>query len=226
MSEPATPKEARKERRILPLKGVVLFSIALVATLGFIAIALRVLEGHADAFDRRWALAIHGAGSTALFDVMFMFTTIGSGPCLWASVILVGMIAVRRGRWQLGLVLAGNGLLVHFVNVGLKHWFVRARPTLFDEITRPETWSFPSGHAMSAVQVWGSIAAVLIALYPQRRVAYVAGALLLIAGIGLSRVYLGVHWPTDVLAGFAAGLPFLAVTVHLIHRVLRVTQPQ
>lgn len=225
MSEPTTPQQERVERRILPLKGIVLAAIALVATVAFIAIALRVLEGHSDAFDRRWALAIHHVHNTVLFWIAFSFTTIGSGPCLWAAIIFVGLLAIRRKRWPLFVVLAANGLLVQLVNVGLKYWFVRARPTLFDEITRPGTFSFPSGHSMSAVQVWGAIAAVLIAMHPERRRIYVTCALALILGIGLSRVYLGVHWPTDVLAGWAAGLPFLAVSVHLIHRILRVTHP-
>jgi undecaprenyl-diphosphatase len=225
MTEPQTPQEERAERRMLPLKGVVLFVVASIATVAFIAVALRVVEGHADSFDRSTSLALYELHSDVLFWVMYGFTTIGSGPCLWASVILVSLLAVRRGYWQMAIVLAGNGLLVHLVNVGLKQWFVRARPTLFDVITRPVTWSFPSGHAMSAVQVWGAIAAVLIALYPRRRVVCVACAVSLIAGIGLSRVYLGVHWPTDVLAGVLAGIPFLAVTVHLIHRILRITHP-
>ncbi len=225
MTEPTTPQEERVERKLLPLKGIVLAAIALIATVAFVAIARRVLEGHADAFDRHWALAIHHVSNRVLFWIAFSFTTIGSGPCLWAAILFVGLLAIRRGRWPLFVVLAANGLLVQLVNVGLKHWFVRARPTLFDEITRPETFSFPSGHSMSAVQVWGTIAAVLIAMHPERRTVYVIGALTLILGIGLSRVYLGVHWPTDVLAGWTAGLPFLAASVHLIHRIVRVTHP-
>lgn len=225
MTEPTTPQQERVERKFLPLKGIVLAAIAVLATVAFVAIARRVLEGNADAFDRRWALEVHEHPSTFQFWLMFTFTTIGSGPCLWGAIVLVGVIAIRRGRWPLAIVLAGNGLLVQLINVGLKHWFVRARPTLFDEITRPATFSFPSGHSMSAVQVWGTIAAVLIALYPGRRGTFVMAALFLIFGIGLSRVYLGVHWPTDVLAGWTAGLPFLAVSVHLIHRIVRVTHP-
>jgi undecaprenyl-diphosphatase len=225
MTEPMTAQQERVERKLLPLKGIVLAAVALIATVAFIAIARRVLEGNTDAFDRHWALAIHHFSNRVLFWVMFAFSTIGSGPCLWAAIVFAGLLAIRRGRWPLFVVLAANGVLVQLINVGLKYWFVRARPTLFDEITRPATFSFPSGHSMSAVQVWGAIAAVLIAMHPERRAVYVTGAVTLILGIGLSRVYLGVHWPTDVLAGWAAGLPFLAATVHLIHRTVRVTHP-
>jgi undecaprenyl-diphosphatase len=221
-----TPAEQAAERRVLPIKAIVLFAIAALATIAFVWIADEMLEGDADSFDRRWTLAVHAIDTPFLDKVFFALTTIGSGLCIWGTVTLVGLLAIRRGRWQLALLLAGNAVLAWAVNVGLKAWFVRERPSLFDEIVRPSSWSFPSGHSMSAVQIWGTIAAVLIALYPARRVIIVPCAVLLIAGIGLSRVYLGVHWPTDVLAGFAAGLPFLIVSIHLIHRIMRVTRPQ
>ena len=88
---------------------------------------------------------------------------------------------------------------------------------MFDEITRPETFSFPSGHALLAMAVYGGIAAVLVTLLPWRPVAVIGAAALLIVSIGFSRVYLGVHWPIDVLAGFAAGVPLIVATVHLLH---------
>ncbi len=221
-----TPREQAAERSVLPLKGIVLFAIAGLATIAFVAIAVRVLAGHADAFDRSWTLAIHEIDTDALDYVFIAFTMIGSGPCLWGAILIVALLAIRDHRWHLAVLIAANGVVAQIVNLGLKTWFVRPRPALFEEIVRPTSWSFPSGHAMSSVQIWGVVAAVLIALYPQRRVVIVTSTLLLIAGIGLSRVYLGVHWPTDVVAGFAAGLPFLAVSVHLIHRIMRITRPQ
>lgn len=223
---PSGTNEQAAERRVLPFKGTVLFAIAGLATVAFVAIAVRVLAGHADSFDRTWTLAVRKLDTDVLDYVFIAFTMIGSGPLLWGAILLVAVLAIRNHRWQLALLIAANGIVAQIVNLGLKTWFVRPRPTLFEEIARPSSWSFPSGHAMSAVQIWGVIAAVLIALYPRRRVVIVLANLILIAGIGLSRVYLGVHWPTDVLAGFAAGLPFLVVSVHLIHRVLRITRPR
>lgn len=207
------------EERTLPVRGLLLFASAACATIAFVAIAERVLEGHADDFDRTWALAIHSADHDVLDWIFIALTIIGSGPCLWGGILLVSVLAIRNHLWPLAMILAANGILAQVVNVALKHWFVRQRPTLFDEITRPETFSFPSGHSTSAVQIWGAIAAVLIALHPRLRPVIVPVTLLLIAGIGLSRVYLGVHWPTDVVAGFAAGVPFLVVTIHLLHRI-------
>jgi membrane-associated phospholipid phosphatase len=211
--------EARA-RRTLP-RRLILFVVAALATIAFIAISLRVVEGHADAFDRRWALAIHDHDTHWLDVIMIGFTTIGSGPCLYAAIALVSLLALRRRLWPLSVILLANALLTLLTNVLLKLWFVRARPTLFDEITRPETFSFPSGHAMSAMAVYGAIGAVLIGLYPRKRWLIVAACTLVIGGVGLSRIYLGVHWPLDVLAGFAASVPFVVVTVHLVHSMLQ-----
>jgi len=210
--------EARA-KRALP-RGLILLVVAALATVCFIAIALRVVEGHADAFDLRWALAIHGADHDVLDTIMIVLTKIGSGPCLYGSILLVSLLALRRRLWPLSVILLANGLAALLTNWLLKLWFVRQRPTLFDEITRPETYSFPSGHAMSSMAVYGGIAAVLIGLYPQRRWSIVAAATVVIAGVGLSRIYLGVHWPLDVLAGFAGSVPFVVATVHVVHGLL------
>jgi membrane-associated phospholipid phosphatase len=79
---------------------------------------------------------------------------------------------------------------------------------------------------MVSVAVYGAIAAVIVHLAPRARVPVIVGAILLVAAIGLSRVYLGVHWPLDVLAGYAAAIPLVAVTVHLVRRVDRLPAKQ
>ena len=95
--------------------------------------------------------------------------------------------------------------MTEVLNVVLKYTFERPRPTLFQEIETLHTYSFPSGHAMVGVAVYGMMGVVLARLAPGRR----RLILLLMPGlmfmIGISRVCLGVHWPSDVLAGFAAG---------------------
>lgn len=214
--------EARAKRG-LP-RGLILLVVAALATVCFIAIALRVVEGHADAFDRRWALAIHAADHDVIDAIMIGFTAIGSGPCLYASIGAVSALALRRRLWPLAVILLANGLAALATNTLLKLWFVRQRPTLFDEITRPESFSFPSGHAMSAMAVYGGIAAVLIGLYPHRRWTIVTLSAIAIAGVGVSRIYLGVHWPLDVLAGAAGSVPFVVATVHLVHGMLNRTR--
>jgi len=203
--------------RRISARGLVLLALAALAAIVFVAVALHVIEGNADATDRAWAIAIHAHQSDVLDAIMITFTTIGSGPCLYTSILLVSALAWQRGFRMLSLILLANALLALLTNVLLKAWFVRQRPHLWDIVTRPESFSFPSGHAMSAMAVYGGIAAVLIGLFPKHRWWIVTAATIVITGIGLSRIYLGVHWPLDVLAGYAASVPFVVATVHIVH---------
>lgn len=203
--------------RSLPWRAFVLFGIAALATYAFVVLAENVLEGDADAIDKSVALAIHGIDTPWLDWIMIAFTYAGSGFGLVLAVGVTTIWLLENHHRRTALILACNALAAQLVSVVLKQFVQRPRPTLFDEITRPETFSFPSGHSLSAMAIYGGIAAVLVTLYPRRRTPVVAAAALLIATIGFSRIYLGVHWPFDVLAGFAAGVPLLMAAVHLLH---------
>jgi undecaprenyl-diphosphatase len=102
------------------------------------------------------------------------------------------------------VTLAGAGLL----NGLLKVSFARVRPEALFDYPLPPSPSFPSGHALYAASVFGGLAALLTARLKHRalRVAVWSGATALVLLVGLSRIYLGVHYPSDVLAGFAVGL--------------------
>jgi membrane-associated phospholipid phosphatase len=209
------------EPRKLPWRGLLLFSIAAAATILFVWIASELREGELDAVDKQVALALHQIDNRALDIVAISFTLLGTGPCLGIALAAVSYAAYRRGRRSYILILAANTIIAVGLNTILKLVFARARPTLFEVITRPDTYSFPSGHAMSAVTIYGAIAAVIIALRPSSKPLVAVVAMIVILGIGTSRVYLGAHWPMDVIAGWTAGLPFLVTTVHLLHRAQR-----
>ncbi len=213
--------EQAPSRRTIPWRGLTLFAIAALATFAFVAIADELREGDIDAIDTTIALAVHTAQTRILDYVMIAFTYIGSGPVLIASIALVSLWAVKRGRRGFAVVLVVNSIAAMVLNPLLKQVFSRARPTLFEVIARPDSYSFPSGHSMSAMSIYGALAAVAIALRPSARLPIVIAATLLVACIGISRVYLGAHWPMDVLAGWAAGVPLVVVTVHLLHRLGR-----
>jgi undecaprenyl-diphosphatase len=102
------------------------------------------------------------------------------------------------------LVAVGGGMLL---SAGLKMGFERARPDLVPHHTRVYTASFPSGHAMLSAVVYLTLAALLARVQSERRVKtmIIVLAVLLTLLVGMSRVYLGVHWPTDVLAGWCGG---------------------
>jgi undecaprenyl-diphosphatase len=209
------------ERKKLPWRSLILFALALGATLVFLAIADEMREGDLDHIDTQIAIWVHTRQSTVLDILMILFTKIGSGPALIAAIAAVAFWSYKRGRNSYILILCANAIIAMAVTPILKAIFARARPTLFEVIKRPDTYSFPSGHSMSAVVIFGSIAAVIIALRPSAKVPVTIAAGILMVCIGVSRVYLGAHWPMDVLAGWASGVPFLIATVHIIHRAKR-----
>jgi undecaprenyl-diphosphatase len=214
----ATTTTPKSERKRLPWRGLILFAIAALATFAFVAIADELREGDLDTLDTAIAMAVHHRQSVALDYLMITLTAIGTGPTLIAVMLAISIWCWRRKRKSYILIFIANCVIAFILNPILKALFSRARPTLFEVVTRPETFSFPSGHSMSAMVVYGGLAAVVIALRPTWRPVAVITAAIIILGVGISRVYLGAHWPFDVLAGWAAGVPFVVTTVHLVHR--------
>lgn len=204
--------------RAVTLRTFVLFATAVLASIVFVIIARELKSPALDQLDKTIELGVHRLDSTPGDLVAATATFIGSNAVILPVVaVLVALAAYRKHRVA-AVVLAFDTVAVIVSNQFLKTVFARQRPTLFDKIPLPSDYSFPSGHSMSAVGVWGVIAAVLIALYPAHRRAILIGACTLIPLIGLSRIYLGVHWPFDVLGGFLGGTPALIASVHLIHR--------
>jgi len=204
--------------RALTLRTFVLFAIAAVASLAFVILAAWVRTGALDQVDIAVELAIHRLDSPLGDIAMKTATLIGSNMVLLPVVAGVTLVALRRRNRTVASVLVIDTVVVIWVDSALKVMLSRARPTLFDKIALPTDYSFPSGHSMSAIGIYGVVAAALIALYPRARTAVIASAVLLVAAIGLSRIYLGVHWPFDVVGGLLGGVPPLVVSVHLIHR--------
>ena len=134
-------------------------------------------------------------------------TSLGSA----AVMILVTLSALgflmlqKKWRWVLFIMIAVGGGV--FWEVTLKRFFARPRPDLFTVPFLPSTYSFPSGHSMTAAVVYLTLGVLISQAFPQRavKVYIVFCAILLAVLVGISRIYLGVHWPTDVLAGLSAG---------------------
>lgn len=198
-------------------RTLALFGGAIVASIGFAILAARMRAGALDRLDRAVELAIHRLDAWPSDVVLETATRIGSTVVLLPAVAVVTALAIRMRRRTIALVLVIDTIVVIAAYSVLKLMFSRERPRLFDKIALPTGYSFPSGHSMSAIGIYGAIAAALIALYPRARRPVIAAAVALIALIGLSRVYLGVHWPSDVIGGWLAGVPPLVASVYLIH---------
>jgi undecaprenyl-diphosphatase len=200
----------------LTLRTLALFTISVAASVLFVVIAAEMRRGTLDALDASVELAVHRLDSAAGDAVMKAATLIGSNAVLLPAVALVALLAIRLRRRAIAVVLVVDTIAVISAYSALKVMFSRERPRLFDKIALPTDYSFPSGHSMSALGIYGVVAAALIALYPRARRATLTAAIVLIAAIGLSRIYLGVHWPSDVLGGFLGGVPPLVLAAHLI----------
>jgi membrane-associated phospholipid phosphatase len=149
-----------------------------------------------------------------LTRVALAVSFLGNSPTVAVLTVVVAAVLFRlRSHRRLYMFLAtmiGGSLL----NVALKLYFHRARPTEFPRLTTAHGYSFPSGHSMGSMLFYGSLAYVVyftIERHRAWRVAAVAACLTLVVLVGGSRVYLGVHYLSDVVAGFAAGLFWICV---------------
>lgn len=180
----------------------------------FFQVADEVVEGDTRAFDRAVLLALRIPGDLsqpigpAWLEIAARdITSLGGFAVLTLMTFAaIGFLAIIRkpGAALLVLVAIGGGMLL---SDALKELFDRPRPDLVPHGVQVMTLSFPSSHAMLSAVTYLTLGALLARVQPRRRVkAYLlAIAVLLTLMIGASRVYLGVHWPTDVLAGWCAG---------------------
>ena len=188
---------------------------AVAAAVLFIGVLGDAIEDGAHfGFDRAillWARggSAHGApiGPDWFRAAMLDITAIGGVTVLVLMVVLVaGFLAIGRHWLTLALVLGGtiSGSLVVTL---VKNMVGRARPTITDHLVNVSSLSFPSGHAANSAIVYLTMATLLSQLVERRagRIYLFTAAMLIVLLIGASRIYLGVHWPSDVLAGWAFG---------------------
>ena len=173
-----------------------------------------LLINQVGAWDRAFSLWVH-AHSAPWLDQLMLTLTYGGD---WRFLLLVTLASVVfLFRWQLGkrapLLLSLAFSLSYLANPLLKSIFQRQRPDLWEVFARPSSYSFPSGHAMSAMMVYGIAAFLFAQRYPQHRRVWLCSAASWIFLIGFSRIYLGVHWLSDVVAGFAIGFVFVYALV-------------
>jgi undecaprenyl-diphosphatase len=206
---------ANEKRRFEFLSLSLLLGLAAaIATLIFFGwLTGEVLEGETRHFDEVTRDAIHQLASPMLTTIMRGLSLVGSTLALTIGTIIVvvrfAMLKWGREAKLFAITMVGSGLL----NVTLKLAFKRPRPVPFFNLTAPETYSFPSGHSLTSACFFGALAAILTARVKLRRVRIIVwiACTSMFVLIGLSRIYLGVHHTTDVIAGFAAALIWILV---------------
>jgi len=202
---------------LLGLGGVA----ALVAL--FLKIADEVGEGSTKAFDEGVLLALRTPGNPTdpigppwLEEMARDVTSLGSFAVLGLlviGVVLYLLLAGKRGTALLMLVSVVGGTVISTV---LKMGYDRPRPEL-TEVARVFTASFPSGHSMLSAVTYLTLGALLAQAQPNRRLKgyFIGAAVTVTILVGISRLYLGVHYPTDVLAGWAVGAAWAALCLVL-----------
>jgi undecaprenyl-diphosphatase len=193
---------------------LVAIAVAAMLAWGFIVLLEEVSEGDTRAVDEAIILAFRVPGNPAdpigepwFEEAMRDITALGSAPTLIIAVLaVVGFLALAKA-WRpaiFTLLASGGGLLLSSL---LKYTIDRPRPDLVPHGNLIYTSSFPSGHSMMSAVVYLTLAALVTRLIERKRLKgyALAVAMILTLLVGVSRIYLGVHWPSDVLAGWAAG---------------------
>lgn len=197
------------------------FFVAAAAIAIFAALASAVTAGFTQRFDESVLQWFQGHRTETLNLVMIEITTLGTGVVLVVIVLIASVFLwVTNHHWSVYVLLLGV-LGAKLFNTLLKGTFARERPSIVEWATQVHSPSFPSGHAMSSIVVYGSVAYLVSRLEPSlrlKRSTYLFATLIVVL-IGISRMYLGVHYPSDVIAGFLAGFAWIALVATLMSAV-------
>ncbi|MEL7331499.1 MAG: phosphatase PAP2 family protein [Cyanobacteria bacterium J06560_2] len=190
---------------------------------GLVSLALAALSS-AVYFERVFPIdiplleAIHRLESTPMNWLMVGITRLGDPLFTVPAVFIIfALLRVQKHRSEAEFF-ALNCLGGAVLSTGLKLIFGKARPALWDSPIVETTFSYPSGHALGSVVLYGFLAYLWGRRVPQHRGWIYGGAIALCLAIGFSRLYLGVHWPTDLIGGYIIGFLWTSSCILLLKR--------
>lgn len=217
------PKKSKRRQRFLPLAigttgGV---AMAAVAFWFFKKQADHVIEGRADRYDDLIMETVHRIDNPATHRAMEWITQLGTHAAIGtaAGLTAMAMLKERRAADAWTVVISTGGAMA--INTILKNIFQRQRPMeRARRIKLPRSHSFPSGHSLLSAATYPIVAHHLVQnrSVPTQALVHTMSTLTILS-VGFSRVYFGVHFPSDVLGGFAAGFGWLGLT-SLSHTVV------
>ncbi|WP_423142815.1 phosphatase PAP2 family protein [Parablastomonas sp. CN1-191] len=229
--DPATDSPRPAEAIVLPARGWRIDPrragiAALICWIGFAAVVFAVQTGRSSGIDAagllfwRGGTDLHARGPGWLLEGVRDLTALGGVLLrhLFALGAIAALLFLRLRREA--LVLAGTIIGGWVLDSLAKHVVGRARPTIVPHLTEAAGTSFPSGHAFNSAVVYIAIALAFAAMSPRQsvRITLIASAIALTLLIGLSRVWLGVHWPSDVAAGWLGGAGWAFAASALLHK--------
>lgn len=202
------------------------FLICLVGVVAFGVLADEMGEGDTVGFDSLVRDGVNSFATPILTQLAIFFSFIGDWPFLTVlGLAIFGFLLYIKWKREAVIFLITNiGELVF--NVSLKLIYQRTRPEPLFEYALPDSYSFPSGHALGSFCFFGILAWILVrnAEHTSQKWAIAIAAALLIFAIGLSRIYLGVHYPSDIVAGYLVAMVW-TLTVVFADRSLLKSEP-
>jgi undecaprenyl-diphosphatase len=179
-----------------------------------------MLLGGAGPLDRAIYEALYAGQRPAPLATARAVTALGEPTVLIGACAACSLWLRHRGRARLGVALLAIALIGRGLSEAQKYWIARVRPDIEPHLVVVKTSSFPSGHAASSMIFYLMLAVALTAGTRWSRPAVTAAVLLSLL-IGTSRVMLGVHWPSDVVGGWAFGMLWVLLTLRPAERLLR-----
>lgn len=213
-----TKKISEVHKRSIRLSSLALPMFVILGLL-FLWLAKEVRDNETLQFDNSLLLAINSTATPAVNSWIVALTDLGGiygVPVISVGMALLFFIRNRPGRATKLLVIVGGAVIINLI---MKAFFERSRPELWDRLVVEHSFSFPSGHAMVSMALAGG---VVYALWrtKYRRLSIIIG-LIYVLLIGYSRLYLGVHYPTDVLAGWLVGVAWVILVVVIFDKSYR-----
>lgn len=213
-------KTGKKYFAEIDIKVLLAFFAFVFGIVGFLILAGIVMRGATDNFDIQILRSLRNPsypwkpiGPEWLFEAMRDITALGGATIVFLiTLIASGYFLIKKEYTLLALILVatiGGAVL----DLELKEFFGRVRPSLFPKLVEVKTYGFPSGHSMMSTIVYLSLASLMIRIQGHRlyKVYVISVALFLTFIIGISRVYLAAHYPTDVFAGWMMGLAWASL---------------
>ncbi len=175
-----------------------------------------ILEREAFAFDTSLLYWLHGYANPSLDAVMLTITQLADARVVIVIVAVTLAILWWQHHREEAKFFAVACLGAFILNTGLKLFFTKPRPHLFPSLIAETSFSFPSGHALGSFVMYGFLSYLLSAHFPKFSKLIYTLAVLTIALIGLSRMYIGVHWPTDIIGGYGIGYLWLMLCIAML----------
>ena len=221
-NKPLLPANKKRLFEFISISLLVGLAAAIGTIVFFGWLADEVLDGETRQFDEATRAAVHQLASPAMTTAMRGISFLGSTLFLTVATVAVVIWFAQRKWGREAKLMTATMIGASALNITLKLAFKRARPVPFFDLLPPESYSFPSGHSLTSACFFGAFAAIITARIKRRRARVLVWIVCVTAFvlIGLSRIYLGVHHTTDVIAGFAAALIWILV-VRFVEMTLR-----